>query len=193
MRFDCEVWCTFLENFRTAAVCHPMVDLKQNTLFAEQLNFYSDAIVNASLGMGAVFNEKWLFAQWEEDFIKQKSPSIEYLELTGLVGAVLTWGENLHNMRVIVYCDNMSVVAMVNSMSSNCKNCMYLLRLLTLNNMVHNRRVFARHVRGIHNNLSHTLSRLQFDCFSKLAPPGMNKESSKISALIWPLSAIWQD
>ena len=170
-----------------------MIDLKKNTFCAQELNFFSDASANENLGFGAVFNEKWLFSQWEENFIKVKQPSIEYLELVGVVAAVLMWGSSLKNMHVIVLCDNTAVVAMVNSMTSSCKNCMYLLRLLTLNNLVHNRRVFTKHVAGIHNNLSDALSRLQFEHFWRLAPKGMSSEPSRVTPLIWPVSAIWQD
>ena len=190
-KFDCEIWRMFLEHHSSASVCRPMIDLHVFET-SEQLNFASDASANSKLGFGAVYGYKWLFAQWEPQFIKLNSPSIEYLELVGLVAAVLTWGESLKNRRIVVFTDNMSVVGMVNAMSSSCKNCMYLLRLLTLNNLIHNRRVFAKFVRGIDNDLPDALSRLQFDRFWRLAPPGMEKTPSQISPLIWPISAIWQ-
>ena len=189
-RFDCKVWRTFLTNFSDAVVYLPMIDLS-NTQNSVRLNFYSDASANERLGMGAVFQNKWLFARWETGFIKKNSPSIEYLELLALTAAVLTWGEELRNMRVSIHCDNMLVVEMINSGVSSCKNCMYLLRLLTLNNLVFNRRVFALHVWLEHNGLADALSRLQFDRFWRLAPANMAKYPCKISPLVWPASQIW--
>ena len=193
MRFDCEVWRMFLDNFQVSVVCRPMIDVNNKAQTATQLDFYSDASANERLGFGAVFNNQWLHAQWENNFIKEKQPSIGYLELVGVISAVLTWGYQLKDRRVLVYCDNISAVAMINSMTSSCKNCMYLLRLLALNNMVNNRRVFARHVRGIHNNLSDALSRLQFDHFWRLAGPRMAPHPTTISPLVWPISRHWQD
>ena len=97
----------------------------------------------------------------------------------------------LKNQRIIVHCDNQAVVAMINNSSSSCKNCMYLLRLLTLNNLVHNRRVFAVYVSSKDNDLADALSRLQFDCFWKLASPKMNKQPCKVSELVWPPTKKW--
>ena len=98
LRFDCQVWRIFLDNYRESAICRPMVDL-ETTITADHLCFYSDASASPTLGFGAVFNNKWLFAQWEVGYINQKTntPSIEYLELLALVAAVLTWGHLITN------------------------------------------------------------------------------------------------
>ena len=118
-KFDCEVWRYFLDNFRTTAVCRPTVDLDMNIL-APDMNFSSDASANGDLGFGAVFENDWLFGQWEENYIKMNNPSIEYLELYALVAAVLTWEKKITNLRMTVFCDNESVVHMVNSSTSSC-------------------------------------------------------------------------
>ena len=143
--FDCKIWRVFLTNFRNKAVCCPMIDLEAATVMAKQLNFSSDASANVSLGMGGVYNDHWLFAKWEPGFIKNYSPSIGYLELFALVASVLTWGHELCNLRMIIFCDNSAVMSMVNNLTSSCQNCMYLLCLLTLNNLINNRRVFVQH------------------------------------------------
>ena len=74
-RFDCEIWRTFLLNFRNEAVCRPMIDIYKSET-AHKLKFYSDASAAEQKGMGAVFRNKWLFAQWEVDFIKHKKPRL---------------------------------------------------------------------------------------------------------------------
>ena len=92
IRFDCEIWRLFLTNYKERSVCRPMIDLK-STINATQLSFYSDASANERLCFRAVYRTKWLYGQWEKDYIKQKNgPSIEYLELFALTAAVLTWG-----------------------------------------------------------------------------------------------------
>ena len=169
-----------------------MTDFKNTEITSRKLKFYSDASASEILGFGVIFNDQWLYGQWERDYITKFKPSIGYLELYALVAVVLTWGQEIHDSRVTVFCDNSSVVAMINSMVSTCRNCMFLLRLLTLNNLVNNRRIFALYIKSKDNDLSDALSRLQFDRFWSLAPPSMNRLPSQISELVWPPSAIWQ-
>ena len=126
-----------------------------------------------------------------EWFHQNYNPSIEYLELVGLTAALLTWGKFITDQRVILFCDNTAVVGMVNSMTSSCKNCMYLLRLIALDNLIHNRRVFVKYVKTADIYLADTLSRLQFSRFWKLAPKETNLVPCKISSLVWPISNIW--
>ena len=149
----------------------------------KQMNFYSDASKNEKLGFGAVFDKRWLFSQWEPRYIMGFDPSIEYLVLYAVIAALLTWGSKrqLTDTRMILFCNNSAVVEMINSQVSKCKNCMYLIRLLTLNNLVYNRRVFARHVSSKDSFLSDALSRLQFKRFWKLAPKDMNTSPSQVS------------
>ena len=186
-KFDCEVWRIFLSGSLTSIVARPMVDLS-STLMATQLNFYTDASANENLGIGGVFNNQWLFSQWEPGYINQYQPSIAYLELYGVCAAVLTWGWQLKNLRMVVYCDNASVVHMINQSTSSCKNCMYLIKLLTLSGLRDNRRVFARHVSGINNSLADSLSRLHFTRFWAIAPTTMSPEPTPINPIVWPAS-----
>ena len=136
-----------------------MVDVDR-FITSEQLFFYSDASANPELGFRAVFNQKWLFGQWELGFIRECSPSIEYLELFALTAAILTWAEDVElcNNRIVIFCNNMTVVQMVNQVTSSCSNCMCLNRLLVLNGLIHNRRVFTRFVKSRDNGLSDSLS-----------------------------------
>ena len=189
-KFDCEIWRIFLSYHKDVVVCRPMVGLNV-WLSAQELKFWSDASANAKLGFAAVFNDKWLFQQWDPNFIKDNSPSIEYLELFGLTAGLLTWGHLLRNCRIIIFCDNTAVVGMVDNLASSCKNCMYLLRLLTLNNLTNNRRVFVKYIDTKSNYLADSLSRLQFKRFWRLAPPGMEPNPTATSELIWPASHIW--
>ena len=193
-RFDCEIWKFFLENYRNKAVCRPMVDL-QKVQSAQELNFTSDASAARDLGMGSTFNNYWLFAKWESRFIEKYNPSIKYLGLLGVTAAILTWGFMLENCRIVIFCNNQAVVAMINNMTSSYRNCMYLLHLITLNNLIHNRRVFAKFIPMKSNDLSDALSRMQFNRFWNLVKSKdlkMNPFPSKISHLVWPVSNIWQ-
>ena len=136
-RFDCLIWQTFLKHHRDQAVCRPMVDLNKLTS-AKDLFFYSDASTNPKLGFGAIYDKHWIYAQWEPNYVLDFKPSIEYLELLALTAALLTWGHLLKDQRIVVFCDNTAVVSMINSTASSCRNCMYLLRLISLNGLIHN-------------------------------------------------------
>ena len=149
-RFDCEVWRLFLNNYQDLSVCRTMLDL-QVSIQMKDIGFYSDVSTSPVLGFGAVFQHRWIFAQWEPGYIKKFKPSIEYLELYALTAALLTWGGYIKNSRFTLHCDNLGVVSMVNNLFSSCKNCMYLLRLIAFNNLVNNRRLQARHLRSEEN------------------------------------------
>ena len=190
-RFDCEIWRVFLNNYRELTLCRLMIDMATNNT-SKVLNFYSDASTNPNFGFGAVFNQQWIVARWEEDYVKTFEPSIEYLELLALTAALLTWSQQLKDQCITIFCDNMSVVQMVNNSSSSCKQCMYLFRLINLDNLIRNRRVFARHVRSEENSLTDSLSRLQFKCFRRLGPH-MEQSPCAISPQVWPASRIWQN
>ena len=189
-KLDCQMWKFFLQDLRS--VIRPFIDLEES-ISAETLNFFSDASANEKFGYGAIFGDNWLFGQWEEGFIKTFQPSIETLELFALCAAIFTWQEHeqLNRTRIVIHCDNMLVVQMVNNTSSSCHQCMKLIRLLTLNNLKHDRRLFIRHVEGRKNSLSDALSRINLKKFFELAPLTVNQFPDKISEVIWPYSKIW--
>ena len=139
-----------------------------------------------------MFRNEWTYAHWEEGFIANKKPRIEYAELFALATGILTWQDKLTNMRIIVYCHNTSVKDIVNESSGKCKNTMVLVRLLVANNMKHNRRVFAEHISGKNNVLSDNLSRMKIKHFRKLAPH-MDPYPRPLPGEIWPPSSIWID
>ena len=158
---DCRMWIEFLETSddNRQQLCRPFLDLHMFET-SRELDFSSDA--SGKIGFGCYFNGNWTFGFWNKRFLEFK-PSIEYLELFALCVAVFTWTDKIKNMRIIIFCDNQSVVDMINSSSSNCKNCMVLIRKLTLNNLRYNRRILVKHVRSEDNYLSDSLSRGQFE------------------------------
>ena len=94
---DCTVWVTFLQDEEMLTLCRPFIDLNKFET-SETLRFYSDA--SGKIGFGAVFDKKWLFGKWSENFLKSK-PSIEYLELYALCCAVILWEADLKNTRIV--------------------------------------------------------------------------------------------
>ena len=155
------------------------------------LSFFTDASTAKNLGFGCYYNKRWSFGQWE-NFIEQEDPSIAYLELYALCAGILIWEKELTNMRIVIFCNNESVIHMVSNSSSKCKNCMYLLRLLTLNNMLYNRRITVRYIASKENRYADFLSRLKIRQFLEIAPEGIKQSPEPLPTQIWPLSRIRQ-
>ena len=141
---DCRMWADFLLMQETGkkVLCRPFIDMEV-TLHAETLQFFTDAAKGEKLGIGGVFGRAWYIAKWEPGFIKRCDPSIEYLELLAVCMGVFCWAENLKNKRFVMFCDNQSIVTMINDTTSSCKNCMYLIRRLVLKCLEFNMRIFC--------------------------------------------------
>ena len=159
---------------------------------ASDIRFYSDASASRELGYGCLFENRWLYAKWNAQFIDECNPSIEFLELYGLCAGFFTWQKDLKNTRITVFCDNMGVVHMVNNMSSKCKHCMMLIRLLVLNGLIFNRRIYVKYIDTKSNFLANHLSPLRIKKFLEAAPAGINKTPDKINPELGKLEFLWK-
>ena len=159
-KFDCRVWLNFLDREMVSTVSRPYLDLTDDSNVV-QLEFYSDASLCDDLGFGAGYDREWTYGQWPVGFVKKYSPSIEIVELFGLAVAVEIWQRKLMNKRVCVYCDNESVVYMINNSASSCPIYMKLIRGLVLKGLKFNFRIFAKHLKSEENEVADSLSHLQ--------------------------------
>ena len=194
---DCQVWLQFLTNFNETIICQPFIDLNKEVT-VEELSFYSDASANENLGYGCIFDNKWSFGQWEKGFIKNYDNfiNIEFLELYALCMGIFMWGNQLCNKRIVVFCNNQGVCAMINNTTSGCHFCMTLIRKLMLKCLQLNLTVYAKFVRGKQNIFSDSLSRLNFKRFWEHA----EELSWKFAELpmepateLWLLSVYWKN
>ena len=192
---DCKMWKIFfdLTTSNPLMLCRPFIDFDDVEQHAKILNFYSDASLNENFGMGAIFDEKWIYGVWGSQFIRDQKPSIEFLELAALFLGLATWQHdpNLSNTAFVIYCDNTSVRDMINGMSSHCPQCMKFIRLIALSNIKYNRQVIVRYVKSKDNVLADALSRLEFDRFWMNAPESMNQIPDCIPSQYWPITKVW--
>ena len=154
---------------------------------ASEIDFFMDA--SKVYGLGGISENQWMYTPWNQSFIKEKNLSIKYLELFAVVTAVISWISKYRNKRIILFCDNQAVVEMINSTTSSCKNCMVLFRVLVLQGLIQNVKIFARHVSGILNKFADRLSRGELEKFFQLAENEkhtFNEENTIVSSLIWP-------
>ena len=157
------MWISCLKH--PTVFCRPFMDFSQ-FIVADEIDMYSDA--SGKLGMGAICGSRWMYQMWPREFLERCKPSIEYLELYAVKAAVLAWIQQFKNRRIILFCDNKSVVDMINITSTSCKNCMVLIRIIVLKGLMDNVRIFAKHVKGISNGLADSLSRNKIDSFHQM-------------------------
>ena len=160
MRNDLLVWQEFLKN--PSVYCRPFIDYSV-VLTAEQMEWFTDA--SGKIGVGGMLQPNWFQLRWSPDFLKKCKPSIAYQELYAVTISVVLWARKFRNRRICLYCDNDSTCKMINKSSSNCKNCMVLIRRITYESMTHNVRIFAKWIKTDSNNFADALSRFQMKHF----------------------------
>ena len=191
MKQDLSIWKQFLET--PISYSRPFVDFTA-TISAKEICWFMDAVKNADLGFGGIHNRNWMIGSWDRQFMEECNPTIEYLELYAVLVSVKLWLKDFQNQRIILFCDNQSVVHMINNQSSKEKQCMVLLRLLVTECLICNSRVFARHVREIHNEFSDFLSRKRLDKFWNLARDRnmfFKAKSEILPESIYPPRKLW--
>ena len=187
---DCLTWLAFLQNATAHQLCRPFIDIDAKK-YSTVLNLYSDASMT---GFGAVYGDFWMFSTWGKQFIRECNPSIDFLELYALVTALVAWGKDtrLCNTRITVYCDNKGVRDMVNGLcSKSSSQCMKLIRILALDCIRYNRRIFVEYVKSKLNTRADALLRLEFDRFWDNSPVTVNKLPHEIPDELWPATKIW--
>ena len=175
-KLDIDIWLRFLKSGLTAAVNRPMIDVLTSYLVpSTEVGFYSDASAAGNCRFGIILGKCWIQGFWPNGFIAIQKPSIEFLELYALTVGIIAWNKKLRDGRFCVHCDNKAVVQMINNMMSSCKNCMFLLRLLTLDGLYYNRKLTAFYINTKLNMLTDALSRGQMQRFQKF---GAHMETS---------------
>ena len=164
-RLDLCLWETFLKH--PAAYSRDFSDL-DTEFTAQDISMFTDASRNPNLGCGGYCNKDWFVQRWDKNFIIQYQPSIAYLELYAVAIAITLWIKRFKNMKIALFCDNMSVVNMINTKTSKCKNCMILIRLIVIQELIYNVKITAKHVRTEDNQISDALSRMKMKKFSQL-------------------------
>ena len=113
-------------------------------------------------GSGSGDTEAWLQLQWPElyspEHLVLSGESIALKELLPVVLACAVWGEFWREKVVHVHCDNLGVVALVNSGYSKVPEIMHLLRSLFFIRAQFQIDVMAVHVLGAENRLADAIS-----------------------------------
>ena len=119
-----------------------------------------ERFTDAAIGLGGYFNGKWFQGRRPPHLAlsKDKGISIEWQERFPIVVACAIWYPHFAGKRLQFWCDNESVVTIINSGHSKVPRIMDLLRFLTLTSMKHKFFVRARHIPGVANDIADALS-----------------------------------
>ena len=162
---DLDMWKVFLANWNGRSFF-----LESSPTPTADLELYTDAA--GSIGFGDYLQGKWFqgYLSPHMRLNREQGISIEWQELLPIIIACSIWHPFLARKRLRFWCDNESVVSIINSGHSKVPRIMELVRKLVLLSMQHNFLVRARHVPGVSNEVADALSRFQMRCFRALAP-----------------------
>ena len=174
-----QMWIVFLEEYGGSS---PIPSLNP-----PQLEVFSDASANVTLGWGAWCGNKWIWGGWDQTFFHIYNPSIDFLELYTVVVAVYAWSDLLANKHVIVHSNNTPTVAVINNKFAHSPNLMHLVCFLVLHCMLHNITLTAAYIPGSANTRSDALSHFQLHKFQQLHPDA-EPHPSPCPSFLYPLS-----
>ena len=164
-RKDIKMWIEFLEHWNGVSIF-----LDSHISSPPELQLFTDA--SGTLGYGGFLNGLWFQGRWlpEHTLSKQRGISIEWQELFPIYLACVLWAPTWTGKRIRMWCDNQSVVAIINSKHSKSPRVMDLVHAITLLTLAHNFTFSATHIPGLDNAIADSLSRFQMDRFHTLAP-----------------------
>ena len=157
------MWQDFLQNWNGVSL---FLDSEATSPAALQL--YTDA----SGSFGGFLPGQWFQGYWipHHNLSKKGGSSIEWQELFSIYLACILWGPRWSGKRIRMWCDNKSVVAIINSKQSKSPRVMDLVRAVTLQTLTYNFTFTATNIPGLDNSIADSLSRFQMDHFRTLAP-----------------------
>ena len=127
--------------------------------------FSSDA--SGNWGCGAWHSHLWF--QWKWGTVSIQLP-IFVKELLPILLAAIVWGRLWHAQKVLCYCDNQAVVAVLQSRSSKHYHIMHLLRCLFFVEAYFHFSLVATYVTSKDNNIADDLSRNNLSSFFSKVP-----------------------
>ena len=162
---DLLMWKAFLAKWNRRSIF-----LDTSVTPTPTLELFTDSA--STVGFGGFFDGRWFQGRWgpHMQLNKSRGISIEWQELFPIVAACAIWYPYFTGKRLQFWCDNDSVVTIINSGHSKAPRIMDLVRFLVLISMKHNFLVRAHRVPGVANKIADALSRFQVDRFGHVAP-----------------------
>ena len=121
------------------------------------------------IGFGCYFQGNWYQSKFPETHLQDGLMSINWKELYGITMALVMRG-NFWGKRILVHCDNASVVQIMTKCSLRSKSMMVLVCSLVLFDMHNNFDLCLHHISGVNNGIANVLSWFNHDEFYWLTP-----------------------
>ncbi len=175
-RKDLTAWSGFLQT------CNGRVlFLSRSWTSSEHIKLYTDA---SGLGFAAILGDQWFQGGWP---VTWRDVNIAAKELLPIVIAVRLWSGSLCNKKLLMLCDNIAVVYVINTQTSKDKRLMSLLRSLIVTCMQSNIMIRAKHIPGLVNVAADALSRFH-NQVAFISMPSLRSTPTAIpdSLLPWP-------
>jgi hypothetical protein len=153
IKSDIDWWLIFLPQFNGISI------IKQPDWNFQDLHFTTDACLQ---GGGATCLDQCLHFSFSKD-ITDQAQHISGLELFVIVVAARVWSHALAHRRVLVSCDNIAAVTVINTGRSRDIFMQRCLRQLWLTSALHDFELRASYIPGVHNSLADALSRWNID------------------------------
>jgi hypothetical protein len=162
-RADIKAWLIFLDNFNGVTMI-PDSDWTSSCT----LKLYTDA---SNLGFGGVLGSQWFQGRWPPNWtVTEGGKNIALLELVPIVLALEYWGNILTGRKIVLMCDNMALVHIINKQSTSHHEIMELVRRLVVTCMLNNCLIHAKHIPGFQNVIADRFSRFQNSEAFQIAP-----------------------
>ncbi|VDI52487.1 Hypothetical predicted protein [Mytilus galloprovincialis] len=145
-------------------------------------------------GCGGWMDGRYFHCSFPE-FILDQNLHINLLEMLTIVVALKLWGKHFTNLKVIIYCDNMVSVRVLNTGATRNEFLQSCLREVCWIAAVNNFELKAKHISGCDNRLPDLLSRWDLDYKFQLdfyeRTKGMSLFRDLISKELFQFEHIW--
>ena len=158
-RLDIKMWLSFLVSFNGKRIISP-----QYWVESSHLRFFSDA---SGSGFAAINGSSWFMGTFPPSW---KNVNIATKELLPITLSFRMWSTKLKGSNLIFMVDNMSVVNILQSQTSNDPEIMNLLRPMVVSSMINDVQFYAFHIPGKSNTIADLMSRFQVQKAKNLAP-----------------------
>ena len=155
---------------------------------AQALHIWTDASGHYGCGAFDPTTKRWIQLAWPSSYsdeaLRLGGESITLKELFPVVLACAVWGRDFANSGVIVHCDNLGAVSLVNSGYSRVSHIMQLLRCLFFIRAYYQIDLGATHIPGVENTLADAISRNNLPLLFSQVPGTVGQQSPVSPALL---------
>ena len=175
---DIQWWSEFLPLWNRTSIIP-----ESFTISNADLQLFTDA---SGMGMGAIFGNSWIQAQWPPEIKPQieESINIDCLELFAIFAACSTWGTQWAGKRIIFITDNAPITDIWQAGTTKSQGIMTLVREMYFLAAKLSFSISLKHIKGVDNKIADSISRFQMEKFQQLIPTA-NIVPTKIPATIW--------